>query len=45
VDHACSPEDLTAVGRDTETVTLSRAVRYHIEHRIFLNGSRTVVFK
>jgi formyltetrahydrofolate deformylase len=36
---------LATIGRDTETVALSRAVRYHLEHRVFLNGTRTVVFK
>ena len=45
VDHAHSAEDLTAVGRDVEAITLARAVRFHIEHRVFLNGKRTVVFR
>ncbi|MDR0563942.1 MAG: formyltetrahydrofolate deformylase [Azoarcus sp.] len=45
VDHSYSPDDLVAVGRDTETVALSKAVRYHLEHRVFLNDARTVVFK
>ncbi|MDR2129006.1 MAG: formyltetrahydrofolate deformylase [Burkholderiaceae bacterium] len=45
VDHSYTPEDLVAVGRDTETVALSKAVRYHLEHRVFLNNARTVVFK
>ncbi|TBU89227.1 formyltetrahydrofolate deformylase [Phytopseudomonas dryadis] len=45
VDHALRPDDLVAIGRDTETVALSRAVRYHTEHRVFLNGDRTVIFK
>ncbi len=45
VDHTYSPEDLAAVGRDAEAITLARAVKYHIEHRVFLNGSRTVVFR
>jgi formyltetrahydrofolate deformylase len=45
VDHAYLPDDLVAIGRDTETVALSKAVKYHIEHRVFLNGSRTVVFR
>ncbi|BBB30759.1 formyltetrahydrofolate deformylase [Neptunomonas japonica] len=44
VDHAYYPEDLVAKGRDIERVTLSRAVRYHVEQRVFLNGQRTVVF-
>jgi formyltetrahydrofolate deformylase len=45
VDHTQNVDDLTAVGRDTEAITLARAVRYHIEHRVFLNGTRTVVFR
>jgi formyltetrahydrofolate deformylase len=45
VDHTDTPEDLAAVGRDAEAITLARAVKYHIEHRVFLNGSRTVVFR
>lgn len=44
VDHARSPEDFTAVGRDVECVVLARAVRWHIEHRVLLNGRKTVVF-
>lgn len=45
VDHAYLPEDLVSVGRDTETVALSKAVKYFVEHRVFLNDNRTVVFK
>jgi len=36
---------LTAIGRDVECVTLARAVRWHVEHRVLLNGSKTVVFR
>ncbi|WP_037586433.1 formyltetrahydrofolate deformylase [Stenoxybacter acetivorans] len=45
VDHHHLPDDLVRIGRDNETVVLSRAVRFHLEHRIFLNNDRTVVFK
>ena len=45
VDHAYSPEALVAVGRDTETVALAKAVKLHVDHRVFLNGNKTVVFK
>ena len=45
VDHTHDVDGLTTVGRDVEAITLARAVRYHIEHRVFLNGQRTVVFK
>ncbi|MFN3296416.1 formyltetrahydrofolate deformylase [Caldimonas sp.] len=45
VDHTLSPEDFTAVGRDVECVVLARAVRWHVEHRVLLNGHKTIVFK
>ncbi|MFN3986100.1 MAG: formyltetrahydrofolate deformylase [Rhodocyclaceae bacterium] len=45
VDHTYRPEQLVAVGRDTECLALARAVRYHIERRVFLNGNKTVVFR
>ncbi|WP_295477972.1 formyltetrahydrofolate deformylase [uncultured Pseudomonas sp.] len=45
VDHAYRPDDLVVIGRDTETVALSKAVKYHLEHRVFLNTDRTVVFR
>lgn len=45
VDHNHYPEDLIARGQDIESQTLANAVRYHTEKRVFLNGSRTVVFK
>lgn len=45
VSHDMSPHELTQVGSDVESLVLSRAVKAHVEHRIFLNGQRTVVFK
>lgn len=45
VDHTHTPEDLVAIGRDIESVVLARAVRYHVEHRVLLNGNKTVVFR
>ncbi|HPQ97460.1 MAG: formyltetrahydrofolate deformylase [Thiothrix sp.] len=45
VDHTYGPEALTAVGRDTETIALARAVQLHVEHRVFLDGNKTVVFR
>lgn len=45
VDHAMSPQDLTRVGSDVESLVLARAVKSHVEHRILLNGQRTVVFR
>lgn len=44
-DHAMSPEALTALGRDVESVVLARAVKWHAEHRVIPNGVRTVVFR
>ena len=38
-------EDLTAIGRDVECVVLARAVRWHVEHRVLLNGHKTIVFR
>jgi formyltetrahydrofolate deformylase len=45
VDHSLSAEDLTAVGRDVECVVLARAVRWHVERRVLMNGHKTVVFR
>ena len=45
VDHSFSPEQLTSVGQDIEALVLARAVAYHTEHRVLLNGSKTVVFR
>jgi len=45
VDHGYTPEMLVAAGRDSERRALSTAVRLATEHRVFLNGNRTVVFK
>ena len=45
VDHTYTPEMLAAVGRDSECVALARAVRCLIEHRVFMNGDKTVVFR
>jgi formyltetrahydrofolate deformylase len=45
VDHALGADDLTAVGRDVESVVLARAVRWHVEHRVLMNGHKTVVFR
>jgi formyltetrahydrofolate deformylase len=44
VDHRMKPDELAAVGRDIERVVLAKAVRYHAEHRVLLNGHRTIVF-
>ena len=44
VSHANSPEELVEIGRDIEAVVLNRAVKWHAEHRVILNGAKTVVF-
>ncbi|MFE5829752.1 formyltetrahydrofolate deformylase [Streptomyces sp. NPDC056488] len=44
VGHEVTPDQLVAIGRDVECQALARAVKWHAEHRILLNGSRTVVF-
>jgi formyltetrahydrofolate deformylase len=45
VDHSMGSDALTAIGRDVECVVLARAVKWFVEHRILLNGHRTVIFK
>jgi formyltetrahydrofolate deformylase len=45
VDHSQTIDDLTTQGRDTESQVLARAVKWHSEHRVLLNGHRTVIFK
>jgi formyltetrahydrofolate deformylase len=44
VSHSQTPDQLVEIGRDIEAVVLQRAVRWHAEHRVLLNGSKTVVF-
>ncbi len=45
VTHRMSPAELTAVGHDIERIVLARAVHYHIQRRVLINGRRTVVFR
>ena len=45
VEFNMRAEDLVTLGRDVEAIALARAVRYHLERRVFLNGVKTVVFK
>ncbi|WP_330110941.1 formyltetrahydrofolate deformylase [Methylophaga thalassica] len=44
VQHDNSPQDLVMMGKDIERIVLARAVKAHIEHRIIINGRRTIVF-
>ncbi len=43
VDHGTNANDMVAIGREIEASVLSRAVRWHAEHRVFQNGNKTVV--
>jgi formyltetrahydrofolate deformylase len=45
VDHSMDVATLAAIGRDVESVALARAVKWHAEHRILLNGAKTVIFR
>jgi formyltetrahydrofolate deformylase len=45
VDHSRTVEDLVGIGEDVERRTLARAVRWHAERRVLLDGRRTVVFR
>ncbi|GAA3763538.1 formyltetrahydrofolate deformylase [Salinactinospora qingdaonensis] len=45
VEHTHSPEQLAGVGRDLECLALARAVNWHAERRVVLNGQKTVVFR
>lgn len=45
VDHSKRVEDLVSLGQDVERRALARAVRWHAEHRVLLDGHRTIVFR
>lgn len=45
VDHSMDAVTLAALGQDLESLALARAVKWHAEHRILLNGSKTVIFR
>ncbi|MDI9580273.1 MAG: formyltetrahydrofolate deformylase [Thermobispora sp.] len=44
VSNTHTPEDLAAIGRDLECQALARAVRWHAEHRVLLDGNKTIIF-
>ena len=44
VDHTYDAQQLVGVGRDNECLALAKAVKYHLERRVFLDGNKTVVF-
>ncbi len=45
VSHQNTPDDMKRIGKDIERLVLSRAVKYHLEHRIIISNNRTVIFK
>jgi formyltetrahydrofolate deformylase len=45
ITHADSPDNLVRKGRDIERRVLAQAVTWHLQDRVFLNGTRTVVFQ
>jgi formyltetrahydrofolate deformylase len=44
VSHAADPRTMATLGQDVEALVLSRAVRWHCEHRVLVRGHRTIVF-
>jgi formyltetrahydrofolate deformylase len=44
IDHADGPEELRRVGREIERSVLARGLRWHLEDRVLLNGTKTIVF-
>ena len=44
ITHESTPDDLRDLGRDIERRVLTRAVQFHLEHRVIVSGRRTVVF-
>ena len=45
VDHGDDAPNLTSIGRDVECLALARAVRWHLEHRVLVDGHKTIVFR
>ncbi len=45
IDHTASADDLADTGKDLESVTLNRAIKWHAERRVFINGTKTVVLR
>ena len=44
INHSMTPKEMEIIGRDIESITLAKAVKYHVEQRIFLNDDKTVIF-
>lgn len=45
VDHTMSADSISALGGDIESIVLARAVKWHAEHRVILDGNKTIVFR
>jgi formyltetrahydrofolate deformylase len=45
VDHSRTPSELVAIGQDEESRTLTQAVKWFAEHRVLLDGARTIIFR
>lgn len=45
VDHAAAKADLVQIGQDAESKTLTQAIRWFAEHRVLLDGQRTIIFR
>jgi len=44
VSHSCNKDDLVRLGRDVERAVLSKALRYHLQDRVMIQGNKTIVF-
>ncbi len=44
ITHAHTPEEMIEEGKHLESLVLKRAVKYHLEHRVLLNGHKTIIF-
>lgn len=45
IKKATRAKEFTAMGRDVESVVLARAVNWFVQHRILLNGDKTIIFR
>jgi formyltetrahydrofolate deformylase len=45
IDHSDTPEDMVRYGKDIEKTVLARGLRYHLEDRVLVHGTKTVVFR
>lgn len=45
VDHSQTKQELVRIGQDAESMTLTQAVRWFAQHRVLLDGQRTIIFR